>query len=283
MNNQPENKPEANTEPRIIVPGNFPIRDSHKARIKYPPPPWWPRTNAKRLELGHRVADAINSIATELAYQISNNLVANLRTQLILIENLQNWRTSAKSLLNQYTDINDFLFEGSGFVGEPNHVIILKLDANAVATLGPVTANIECFSGLLGILIAIENELKTVDAYNANQNFGIRLGFITVVPEKTDLTHEIFHITGDTQIDGQPAVKWTKGTSNGAVFNFRETDGDDTHWHPAGTYLNTPSVLAIPQHAKPRVVEIQARYLKGNHQIGALSAPYQLTIPAANE
>jgi hypothetical protein len=129
----------------------------------------------------------------------------------------------------------------------------------------------------------IEAELKKCPAYLANQNFGIRLGFITTGEEKPDLDLQTFHINGDLQISGQPAVKWTKATSSGAVFLFHELTEEDHHPHPAGTYTQTPSILAIPQYAKPRIVEVQGRYLKGNHQIGAWSAPYQLTVPAAVE
>jgi hypothetical protein len=281
MKNQPENKPEASVPPRIIVPGNFPVKDEKKTRLKHPRPSWWPNNNAERIALGHRVLDAIESVAAELAYEISNNYVANLRTVLTTIDSLGNWHKSVTSLGQQYTSDNNFLIEGPGFVNEPNQVIILKLDANAVATLGPVTANIECFSGLLGILIAIDTELKKCPAYLANQNFGIRLGFIKAADTKPDLTAQTFHITGERLINRKPAVKWTKGNNNGAVFLYRELTGEDTQWHPAGTYTKTPSALAIPPQAKPRVVEVQGRYLKGDDQVGDWSSPYPLTIPPA--
>jgi hypothetical protein len=285
-NTQPENnpQPQGNIQPRGTVnTAGYTPRHEHKNRIKHPTPPWWPTTFAARLALGRRIADAIESIVDELNYNIPNNLVANLRHLVKGIDEEEAWLANNKARTLRLTEDRDFLYNAPSFVGEPHQLIIPKLDPNTVATLGPVDNSREYYSGMLGILIDLEEVLKKSDAYNANQDYGIQLGYITPKTEKPDLSLQTFHITGDLQIDGQPALKWTKGDSDGAVFNYRELGEENTHWHPAGTYISAPCTPAIPLHAKPRVVEIQGRYLKGNHQTGAWSNPYLLTIQAANE
>jgi hypothetical protein len=286
MKNTPENKPEANIQPRIIVPGNYPIKTDRRTHLKHPTPPWWPAAAADQIALGYRVLEAIESIQAELNYKIDNNLVANLRSILELREKVKNWRINVKALGIEYTDIDEFIRVAPGFVNEPNQVIILKLDPNAVANLGPVTADIEIYSGLLGILIAIEAELKKCPAYNANQNFGVRLGFIITADAKPDLDHAVFEFKGFELLNDLPAITWnTLGknrTVDGAAIEYREIGPDavDAHWHPAGTVINNPNPLTVPRLTYTRDVELRGRYVKYHQQRGSWSPPYRVTIPA---
>jgi hypothetical protein len=273
MSKQPKDQPESNPQPRDTDPGNdYSTRHDHKTRLKHPTPSWWPHTNPKRLELGHRVANAINSVAEDLAYDIDNNLVANIRSSVAGIEKIQNWFLALKALSQEYTDILDFAYNGPAFVDTQHAVFITKLDDNAVATLGPVTANLTLHSGLL---IKLETSLKTVPAYNANQDYGIRLGFITAAPPKPDLDSIIFEFTGFTLLNGHPAVKWNTRHKHvdGGVIEFRELNDPDAHWHPAAT-----TILAIPRLTQPRDVELRGRYFKHNQQRGDWSLPYRVTI-----
>jgi hypothetical protein len=282
MNKQPKDQPESNSQPRDTGTTSYPVKSDHKTRLKHPTPSWWPHTNAKRLELGHRIADAINSVAEDLAYDIDNNLVANIRSSVAGIEKIQNWFLALKALSQEYTDVLDFAYNGPAFVDTQHAVFITKLDDNAVATLGPVTANLTLHSGLLGLLIKLENDLKTVPAYNANQDYGIRLGFITAAPVKPDLSTLIFEFKDFKLLDGHPAVKWhTLGYHvDGGAIEYRELNDPDSHWHPAGTVINNPGVLAIPRYANSRDIELRGRYIKHNQQHGDWSLPYRVTIPA---
>jgi hypothetical protein len=286
MNKQPKDQPESNSQPRDTSPISYSVTEHHKARLKHPTPSWRPASNAKRLELGHRIADAINSVAEDLAYDIDNNLVANIRSSIAGIEKIQNWFLALKALSQEYTDVLDFAYNGPAFVDTQHAaVFITKLDDNAVATLGPVTANLTLHSGLLGLLIKLENDLKTVPAYNANQDYGIRLGFITAAPPKPDLDSIIFEFTGFTLLNGHPAVKWNTRHKHvdGGVIEFRELNDPDAHWHPAATTINNPTLLAIPRLTQPRDVELRGRYFKHNQQRGDWSLPYRVTIPAVIE
>jgi hypothetical protein len=269
--------------PRLIVPGNYPVKPEHRTHLKHPTPPWWPRTAAAQIALGYRVLEAIESIQAELAYTIPNNLVANLRFILELYEKVKHWRINIKALGIEYTDFDEFIRVGAGFVNEPNQIIILKLDANAVANLGPVTADIEIYSGLLGILIAIEESLKKCPAYLANKNFGDRLGFITTPAAKPDLTAVIFEFKGFKLVKGKPAVKWkTLGRHkvDGAAVEYREVGDPEAEWKSAGTIIKNPGVLDIQRHTNSRDVELQGRYIKNNEQQGDWSPTFRVTIPA---
>jgi hypothetical protein len=85
-------------------------------------------------------------------------------------------------------------------------------------------------------------------------------------------------IDSDKLIDNQANVLWKKGASDGATFQYRELDAAENHWHPAGTFLSSPSPVDIPAHPQSREVEIVGRYIKGNQQIGDWSQPYRLII-----
>jgi hypothetical protein len=120
-------------------------------------------------------------------------------------------------------------------------------------------------------LKAPENVLKALEIFDPG-------------PIHPDLHLQIFVIDGDRLIDGRPAVTWTKGVNDAAVFEYRESDAAaELHWHPAGTFISSPALPAIPATAAPRVVHLRGRYLKGNQQVGQWSAPYNLPIPAATD
>jgi hypothetical protein len=284
--NTPDNNPESNLQPRINVPGNFPIKDEKRTHLKHPTPRWWPSTAAEQIALGHRVLDAIESVVAELAYEINNNNVANLRFNLETYEKIDHWHKSVIALGQQYTVDKEFLRVGPAFVNEPNQIIILKLDANAVATLGPVTANIECFSGLLGILIAIELDLKKSDAYNADQNYAVRLGYVKASEDKPDLTTAVFEFKEFALINGKPTIKWKTFGKNrlvdGCAIEYRETspDAPDAHWHHAANTINSPAILDIKLQAQPREVELRGHYVKHSQQIGNWSPAHKITLPA---
>jgi hypothetical protein len=123
-NNQPENKGDTTTNT------GFTPRHERKSRIKHPTPPWWPTTYAAQLALGHRVADAINSIIDELNYDIPNNLVANIQSHVKGLDEFEAWLANNKARVMRLTDDRDFLYHAPSFVGEPHQLIIPKLDPN---------------------------------------------------------------------------------------------------------------------------------------------------------
>jgi hypothetical protein len=270
-----------NFHPHSELSDSFPVKSAHITRLRHPTPPWWPRSAEKRLILGQRVCASIASVAEDLAYNISPGLVEDIREAVAILAELRAWRQSLRALGRQYTNISTYAYNGPANGGGVDAPVILQLDESAVVTLGPVGASRVVRNGLLGLLVQLEAELRTVPAYCAHANYGIKLGFVTAAPAKPNLEKIVFEFLGFTLINGKPAVKWRKHAHyvDGGIVEYRDVGGEDSHWRSAGMVVRNPGALDIPRLALPRRVELQGRYVKNNEQRGNWSSIYRVDLP----
>jgi hypothetical protein len=171
----------------------------------------------------------------------------------------------------------DTLYKNLGFY-DRNH-----LQATAPrqeADIFPSSSAIE--GGFVWRLVELIDE-KILPSRYCTEDIKRQLQILPPDKPHPDWHTQTFIIEGNELLDGAPNLIWKKGPNTAATFQYKEQSEDDAHWHGAGTYISSPSPLAIPQHEQPRVVEVMGRYLKGNRQVGNWSAAYPLTIPAAKK